>query len=168
MQPCLHHPLPILRSQYGSCVATFFFLFYAKNSIYYNPLNWLAINWCLITYVAVVRERDICSRSCNWLAEEWDRETDSHIRQHRTVTIVSGSSFICPRTAEMMSVPKTLRTSLQTACCWETGLTSRAPRIRVALIIRGNGTRTHTYTRTQTVIVLNILAAEKYWQVHNV
>jgi len=133
----------------------FFLLFYVKNSIY-CPLNSLTINWCLITYVAAARERDkyaaepVTDSLKNERERERERtrqkEKDSHIRQHLTATAVSRSSFIGPHIAETVSVPKTLRVTLRTVYCWQTGLTGHASPIRVALIILGYG----AYTRTDT------------------
>jgi len=134
-------------------VTVLFLLFYVKNSIY-CPLNSLTINWCLITYVAAARERDKYAAEpvTDPLKNERERkrrrqkEKDSHIRQHLTETAVSRSSFIGPHIAETVSVPKTLRVTLRTVYCWQTGLTGHASPIRVALIILGYG----AYTRTDT------------------
>jgi len=148
--PCLQHPLPSLGSQHGLRTLKSFLLFYVKNSIY-CPLNSLTINWCLITYVAAARERDKYAAEpvTDSLKNEREKETkreDSHIRQHLTATAASRSSFIGPHIAETVSVPKTLRVTLRTDYCWQTGLTGHASPIRVVLIILGYG----AYTRTDT------------------
>ena len=120
----------------------------------------------MITYVVAARERDkyaaepVTDSLKNERERERERrrqkEKDSHIRQHLTATAVSRSSFIGPHIAETVLVPKTLRVTLRTVYCSQTGLTGHASPIRVALIILGYG-GLHTYRYKPSPLTLEPL-----------